>query len=80
MCCQRAHCLPRWGGENDLFTVSTVDYIGVKGRTLNLYAPSNAFAVLSVEVLALRDGPVFVREILYVHKNAAIEGIRSNGV
>lgn len=78
MCCQRAHRLPRWGGESDLLTISTVDFAGVKGRTLDLYAPSDAFAVLPVEVFAVQDGPLFVREVFNVHKNAAIEGIRGN--
>jgi hypothetical protein len=80
MCYRRAHRLQRWGGESDLFTVSTVDCIGVKEHTLNLYAPSNAFAVLPVEVFALQDGPIiFVGEVLDVRKNPTFEGIRGNG-
>lgn len=47
-------------------------------HTLNLYAPSNAFAVLPVEVFALQDGPIFVREVLDVRENPPLEGVRCN--
>ena len=48
--------------------------------TLNLNAPSDALAVLSVEVFAVQDGPVFVGEVLDVRENPAFECVRCNGM
>lgn len=80
MCYRRAHRPQRWGGETDLFTVSTRDSTRMKRDTLDLYAPSDALAVLPVEVFALQYGAIFVGEVLDVCENSAFEGIRANGV
>jgi len=52
--------------------------VEVKGHTLNLYAPSNAFAVLPVEVFALDDGPTFIRKVFDIGKHLAFEGVRGD--